>query len=223
MIRLYVKIPEEFVYLIIQDRCCVLLIPLVHMVKFKFLTEFPVDHLCQTSLSAFICYIRLFCDWSFFLCLYITRQMLFCCVSSILALIWMVFMALFRSAIRRDWVSLSKFPFLCHILVFLCEISFVSRFKTSIELFSFPCLFSGEFCFVRPRFVSIVSSGCNQFSSLLFNEVFKLFYRCISIVFNAGKSCASFFSRHTESVNFIYRMWMPYAWSLIFVFPDPFV
>ena len=37
---------------------------------------------------------------------------LFCCVLSILALIWLVLMALLCAAIRRDSVSLLKFPFL---------------------------------------------------------------------------------------------------------------
>ena len=39
-------------------------------------------------------------------------HLLFCCVLSILALIWFVLMALSRAAIRRDSVSLLKFPFL---------------------------------------------------------------------------------------------------------------
>ena len=39
-------------------------------------------------------------------------HLLFCCVLSILALIWLVFMALLCAAIRRDFVSLLKFPFL---------------------------------------------------------------------------------------------------------------
>ena len=45
-------------------------------------------------------------------------HLLFCCVLSILALIWLVLMALFCAAIRRDSVSLLKFPFLKHIQVF---------------------------------------------------------------------------------------------------------
>ena len=39
-------------------------------------------------------------------------HLLFCCILSILALIWFVLMALFCAAIRRDSVSLRKFPFL---------------------------------------------------------------------------------------------------------------
>ena len=39
-------------------------------------------------------------------------HLLFCCVLSILALIWLVFMALSCAAIMRDSVSLLRFPFL---------------------------------------------------------------------------------------------------------------
>ena len=48
-------------------------------------------------------------------------HLLFCCVLSIPALIWLVFMALFCASIRRDSVSLLKFPFLSHFQVFSCE------------------------------------------------------------------------------------------------------
>ena len=51
MIRLYVKILSEFVSLILQDRCWVVHIPFVPMVKFKFLVQFPVDHLAYPDLS----------------------------------------------------------------------------------------------------------------------------------------------------------------------------
>ena len=45
-------------------------------------------------------------------------HLLFCCVLSILALIWLVLMALSCAAIRRDSVSLLKFPFLSQVQVF---------------------------------------------------------------------------------------------------------
>ena len=47
MIRLYIKVPQEFVSVIFSDRCCVVHIPCVGMVKFKFLAHFPVDHLAH--------------------------------------------------------------------------------------------------------------------------------------------------------------------------------
>ena len=55
--------------------------------------------------------------------------LLFCCVLSILALIWLVLLALFCAAIRWDSVSLLKFPFLHHIQVLSSEILFISRLK----------------------------------------------------------------------------------------------
>ena len=56
-------------------------------------------------------------------------HLLFCCVLSILTLIWLVFMALFCAAIRGDSVSLLKFPFLSQVQVFSCEMSFRSCLK----------------------------------------------------------------------------------------------
>ena len=52
------------------------------------------------------------------------QHLLFCCVLSILALIWLVLMALSCAAIRSDSVSLLRVPFLCHIHVFLCDVTF---------------------------------------------------------------------------------------------------
>ena len=56
-------------------------------------------------------------------------HLLFCCILSILTLIWLGFMALFCAAIRRDSVSFLRFPFLSHIQVFLCELLLISLLK----------------------------------------------------------------------------------------------
>ena len=56
-------------------------------------------------------------------------HLLFCWVLSILALIWLVLLAFSCAAIRRDSVSLLKFPFLCQLQVFWCEMAFISRLK----------------------------------------------------------------------------------------------
>ena len=69
-------------------------------------------------------------------------HLLFCCVLSILALIWLVPMALFCAAIRRVSVSLLKFPFLSHVQVLSCEMLFISRLKRP-----WSC-FSSHFCFL---------------------------------------------------------------------------
>ena len=56
-------------------------------------------------------------------------HLLFCCVLSILALIWFVLMALSCAAIWRDSVSLLRFPFLSQVQVFWCEMLFIRRLK----------------------------------------------------------------------------------------------
>ena len=56
-------------------------------------------------------------------------HLLFCCVLSIFALKWLVLMALFCAAIRRNSVSLLQFPFLSQVQVFSCEMLLISRLK----------------------------------------------------------------------------------------------
>ena len=77
MIRLYHKIPENFVRLIFQDGFRVLHIPFVLMDKLKFLAQFPVDHLIHPVVSRFILLALTYCihlswDWSFYLYHHIT-------------------------------------------------------------------------------------------------------------------------------------------------------
>ena len=57
LIRLFLKIPEEFACLILLDSCWVVHI-LVRMVKFKFPAQYPVDYLSHPimfSLKLFLC------------------------------------------------------------------------------------------------------------------------------------------------------------------------
>ena len=76
--------------------------PLVGMVKSKFLAHFPVDHLAHPVVSSLV----------LFLWLMVSSlsphslHLLFYWVLSILALVWLVLIALFCDAIRRDSVSL---------------------------------------------------------------------------------------------------------------------
>ena len=75
-------------------------------------------------------------------------HLLFYCVLSILALIWMVLKTLFCAAIRRDSVLLLRFPFLNHVHVFLCEILLniiIFLLLLFLFLFLFLCLFM-TFC-----------------------------------------------------------------------------
>ena len=62
--------------------------------------------------------------------------LLFCYILSILALIWLVLMTLFCAAIRRDSVSLLRFPFYSHDQVFSCEMSLVCYLKCPCSYFS---------------------------------------------------------------------------------------
>ena len=122
-------------------------------------------------------------------------HLLFCCVLSILVLIWLVLMAFFCAAIRRDSISLLRFSFLSHVHVFSCDMSFLCRLKRPSSCFS-SHLFSGYCRPAGPRVVSIVSGGCNQSSSALSYVVFKSLYRCVHAVFTVDKSSSSFFSWH---------------------------
>ena len=140
--RFYLKIPEEFVGLIPHDRCCVVHIPFVCMVKI--LVQFPGDHLAHPVVPSLIFflgnffYIHLLCDWLFCLSPH-NFYLHFCCNLSILALLWLVLMALFCAAIRKDSVSLLKFPFLSHVHFFLEWDVASYSLKKSIELFSHFC------------------------------------------------------------------------------------
>ena len=81
-------------------------------------------------------------------------HLLFCWVLSILALIWLVIMALSCAAIRRDSVSLLRLLFLGQFQVFSCEMVFISRSKRPQN-----CFFS-YFCFlviIIPSYVVLVS------------------------------------------------------------------
>ena len=64
----------------------------------------------------------------------------FCCVLSILALIWLVFMALFCAVIRRDSVSLLKFPII--IIVVVTPLVFFTGVWVTESLLKSPGLFS---------------------------------------------------------------------------------
>ena len=63
-------------------------------------------------------------------------HLLHCCVLSIIALIWLVLIALFCITITRDSVSLLRFPFLSHVHVFSCKILLICRLKRLLSCFS---------------------------------------------------------------------------------------
>ena len=124
-----------------------------------------------------------------------SQHVLFYWVLSIHTLIWLVLMALFGAAIRRDSVSLLKFPFLSQIQILSREMLFMSR----LMLFFF--LFFPRFCFlaivILLSIVSSVSDGCNQSSFVFSYIVFKSLYRRVNAMFDAGESSSSLFSWYT--------------------------
>ena len=119
----------------------------------------------------------------------------------------MVLIALSCAAIRRDSVSLLRFPFLSHIHVFSRDM-----FKTPTELFFFPFLFSSHIHSVGLCVVNIISGGCNQSSSVLF--------------YVALESCIDASTPSSMLIHIVCqrRLWdvIPYAWSLVYLFFSPF-
>ena len=131
-------------YVILWDSSWVVHIPFVCMVRFKFLVFQWITLPTQLCLVLYSFCANLL--HSLIMCLMVlslsphSLHLLFFCVLSILTLIWLVLMALFYAAIRRDPVSLLKFSFLSHIQVFLCEMLLISHLKHTV-LFFFPFYF----------------------------------------------------------------------------------
>ena len=184
---------------VLQDGFWVVDIPLVRMVGFKFLAQFSVDHLLHSFMSSFLLFFanmpHLFIVW-----LIVSSQsphnqhLRFCCILSIFALIQFVLMAKFCAAVRRDSVSLLRFPFLSYVNIFSCEISLICHLECPYKCFS------SHFCFL----IIVVMLVIVLFALFLvtviilwfFYVVFVSSYECISGVFYAGGSSFSFFSWH---------------------------
>ena len=109
VIRLYLKIPEEVVSVILQSRFWVVYISFVRLVKLQLLAQFPVDKVAHPFMTSIISFSANLLH-SLIMWLIISSlsphnlHFLFCCILSILALIWLVFLALFCVSIRRDLV-----------------------------------------------------------------------------------------------------------------------
>ena len=145
MIRLYFKIPQNFVCLIFQDGFWVAYISFVRMVKFKLLHNSQwITLSTQSCLVLWSLCANLLHSLIMWLIVSSLSQhslhLLFCCVLSILAFDFL--MALFCAVIRRDSVSFLRFPFRSHFQVFSCEISVVFCLKRL-----YFCFFS-YFCFL---------------------------------------------------------------------------
>ena len=116
-----------------------------------------------------------------------------CFVASYLFSLWLSLMALSCAAIRRDSVSLLRFPFPSHVQVFWSEMLFISRLKWPLSCFFLPFLFPSYCLSIIYRVVRIVSDGCNQSPFVFFYVVFEPLYGCINGVFDADKSSSSLF------------------------------
>ena len=119
---------------ILLDRCWVVHIRFIRIVKFNFL------HISQwITLPTQSCLVLYsFCAnllHSLIMWLMVSSRSLhnlhlqFFCFLCILALICLVLMALFWAALWRDFVSLLKFPFLTQVQVLSGEMLFISRLK----------------------------------------------------------------------------------------------
>ena len=88
---LYLKIPEDFVRLIFQERFGVAHMPFVRMIKSKLLAQFPVDHHAHLVVPSLILFfwsslLHSLIMWLVVSCLSPHNiHLLFCCVLSILA------------------------------------------------------------------------------------------------------------------------------------------
>ena len=140
MVRLYLRILENFVRLIFQNGFRVLHIPLVRMVKFKLLAQFSLDHLAHPLMSSLIISLCKFTavayyviDRFVFIAAYSTFTIFFHPVYSRFDIVLITF---FCAAIRRDSFSLLRFPFLCHVQVFSCAILLVCLLKYPYSCFS---------------------------------------------------------------------------------------
>ena len=140
-------------------------------------------------------------------------HLLFCCVLSILALIWLVLMVLFCAAIRRDSVSLLKFPFLIHVQVLSCEMVFISRLKRP-----WSCLPSHFYFVVIVILLSIVLSVL-----FLMAVIFCVFLCSLRVVVWMCQHCLRclqvfflpLFLVHIVGQRRLLDV-MPCAWSLVF-------
>ena len=108
----------------------------------------------------------------------------------------MVLIALFCASLRRDLVSLLRFPFLSRVQVLSREIWLVCCLK-------YPCsCFSSHLCFLVIVLLILVllfffgGGGCGYCNSFfaLFYVVFESLYRCINTVLIVGESTSTFVS-----------------------------
>ena len=131
-------------------------------------------------------------------------------------------MAFFCDAIRRNSLSLLRFPFLSHVPVFSSEISLVCRFRYPYSSFFFPpiCLLVIFVLLIIVLFVLFLVAAILVFlGSFFFMNSMK---RRIDAILNVGESSSSNFSRHVLCPCHLLDVW-PYTSSLVFLFYGPLV
>ena len=142
MIRLYLKILEKFLSHFPGQilGCTYTICPYGQIWNFPSGSPSPTQLCLVYTLFLLIYSVHLLCDWSFRLyqhIVYIYYLVVYC-----LFLLWHSPYGVICAAIRRDSVSLLRCPFLYHVQVFSCEISFVCRLKYPTVFLSF------HFCFL---------------------------------------------------------------------------
>ena len=139
------------------------------------------------------CCICWLCDWWFrlyhyiiYICYFVASNLF----SLWFDLIWFVLTALFFAAIKRDSVSLLKFPFLSLVQVFSSEMLFISHLK-----YPHSCFSSHVCVLVIVILLSIVFSVSFLMAVISPPSCFSMsLYRYDNAVFDACKSSFSLFS-----------------------------
>ena len=131
-------------------------------------------------------------------------------------------MALFCAAIRRDSVSLLRFPFLSHVQVFSGEISLVCRLKWTYNNLSSHFRFLVIFALLM-FVLFVLSRRGNQSSPALFYAVFSSLYsmhrrylECWQVGF------LLLFLTHIVCLSHLWDV-RPYASSWVFLFSGSFI
>ena len=148
--------------------------------------------------------------------------MLFCCVMSILAWTGLVLMMLFCAVIRKDSVSLLKFPFLCRVQVFPCEILLICRLKCPYSWFSSHFCFLVIIVFLILVFLVLFLVTVLNFSLLFFMKSSR---HLIDISTLSSMLASLFLLLFLTHIICLYHLWniKLYASSLVFLFGGQFV
>ena len=148
-------------------------------------------------------------------------HVLFCCVLSILVLIWLIFMGLFCD-ISRYLVSLLKFPFLSNLIVFSSGMLLISRLNTHTVVFLPIFIF-----FIIVVLQVIVLLVSLLVAVIITSPCFLLGFRVVVSMSQYCLQCwqVLFFPHFMIHIVWKYHFWdvMPHAWSYFFLFLHPVV